>query len=123
MNLQRHTVSVTTASDGTATAYTSNAVTGAVLMVKYTKVDFDNGVDFTITTETTGQGLWTDTNVNASETVYPRCATNGADGAALLYAAGGTAVTDRIYAVNERISFVIAQGGNAKSGTFTVITG
>ena len=123
MNLQRHTVTVTTAADGSATAYTSDAVTGAVLAVKYTKTDYTDGVDFTITTETTGQNVWTDTNINASEIVYPRCATNGADGAALLYAGGGTAVTDRIYAVGERIKIIIAAGGNAKVGTFLIVTG
>lgn len=123
MNLQRHTVAVTTAADGTATAYTSNAVTGAILMVKYTKTDFADGVDFTITTEDTGQNIWVDTNINASETVYPRVPTHDTAGAALLYASGGTAVTDRLFAVGERIKIVIASGGVTTTGTFLITTG
>ena len=123
MNSQRHTVSVTTIVDGSATAYTSGDVTGAVLSVTYTKADFADGVDFTITTETTLQNVWTDTNINASEVVNPLAGVNSADGAALLHAAGGTAVPAFIYAVQERIKIVIASGGNAKTGTFTIVTG
>lgn len=123
MNLQRHTVTVTMDGSGDATAYTSDAVTGAVLSIAYAKTDYADGVDFTITTETTLQNLWVDTNVNASETVYPRCSVNGTDGAAALYAADGLGVKDRIYAVGERIKIVVASGGAAKVGTFTIVTG
>ncbi len=123
MYCRRHTVSVTTAADGSATAYTDTTVNGRVLSIQYVKTDFDNGVDFTITLETTGQGLWTDTNVNASETVCPRQPTHDAAGAALLYAAGGTAQSDFIYAADERVKIVIAQGGNVKTGTFYITTG
>lgn len=119
----RHTVSITTASDGSATAYTSDIVRGAVLSIQYVKVDFDNGVDFTITGETTGQGLWTDTNINASETVCPRQPVHDAVGAASLYAAGGEPVEDYIYLAGERVKIIIAQGGNVKSGTFYVTMG
>ena len=122
MYAERHAVPVTTASDGSATAY-SPVVTGRVLSVIYTKDSFDNGVDFTITTETTLQNVWVDTNVNASEQVNPRLPTHDQAGAALLYAAGGAAVADHIYAANERIKIVIAQGGNVKAGTFTVLIG
>lgn len=123
MYCRRHTVSVTTASDGSATAYTDKTVNGRILSVQYVKSTFDNGVDFTITLETTGQGLWTDTDVNASETVCPRQPTHDAVGAARLYAGGGTAVSDFIYAADERVKIVIAQGGNAKAGTFYITTG
>lgn len=123
MYCQRHAVTVTTASDGSATAYTDKAVTGAVLSIQYVKVDFDNGVDFTITAETTTQGLWTESNVNASATRCPRQPTHDAVGAASLYAAAGEPVEDYIYLANERVKFVIAQGGNVKSGTFYVTVG
>ena len=123
MYARRHTVSVTTAADGSATAYTPTTVNGRILSIQYVKTDFDNGVDFTITTETTGQGLWTDTNVNASETVCPRQPTHDAVGAASLYAAGGEPVEDFIYVADERVKIVIAQGGNVKTGTFYITTG
>lgn len=117
---QRHTISITTASDGTATAY-SEVVTGKVSHIVYVKNDFAAGVDFTITTETTGETIWTQADVNASVTVAPRQATHSTAGVAALYAAAGTAVLDKISVANQRIKFAIAQGGDTKSGTFYLI--
>lgn len=115
--IQRHAVSVTTAADGSATAY-SPVVTGKLSQVRYVKTDFDNGSTFTITAEATGETLWSESNVNASATRAPRQATHGTDGAASLYAAGGTAVQGKIGLANDRIKIVIASGGNVKTGTF-----
>lgn len=116
-----HVVAVTTAADGSATAYTPHVPYGRVVNVIYTKDDFDNGVDFTITGDVTGQNIWTEENVNASKNVAPRQPTHSQAGVAALYAGGGSAVNDLIRVVNERIKIVIAQGGNAKDGTFTFI--
>lgn len=121
MYARRHTVSVTTAADGSATAYTPTTVNGRILSIQYVKTDFDNGVDFTITTETTGQGLWTESNVTASKTVAPRQPTHDQVGGAALYAAGGTAVGGPIFACGERVKIAIAQGGNTKLGQFRVV--
>lgn len=116
MNVQRHTVSVTTNASGAATAYSPN-VTGRIHAVVYVKGNFDDGVDFTITLEATGESLWTDTNVNASETVYPVQPANlGASGAA------STLLEQPMVAANDRVKIIVAQGGNAKSGTFHVVT-
>lgn len=123
MHVERHAVPITTAADGSATAYTEKAVTGRVVAVSYAKTDFDNGVDFTITTETTLQDIWVETNVNASTVRAPRQATHGTDGVARLYAAGGSAVGGYVHAAFERIKIVIAQGGNVKSGTFYILVG
>lgn len=114
-------LTVTTAADGTATAYLPSAgkCRGELEMIQYEKVDFADGVDFTITDESTGESLWTDTNVNASEIVRPRAPVMDQAGAARLYASGGTAVSSKI-AIVSRIKIVIAQGGNAKSGKFRV---
>lgn len=119
----RQTVSVTTASDGSATAYTDKAVTGRVLSIQYVKTDYANGVDFAITSETTGQGLWTESNVNASAIRCPRQPTHDAVGVASLFAAAGEPVEDYIFLANERVKIVLAQGGDTKSGTFYVTTG
>jgi len=123
MYCRRHAVAATTAADGSSTAYTSTTVNGRVLSVQYVKTDFDNGVDFAITLETTGQGLWTESNVNASATRAPRQPTHDAVGAASLYAVGGEPVEDFIFAADERVKIVIAQGGNVKAGTFYITTG
>lgn len=113
---------ITTAADGSATAYLPSAgrARGLLESIQYEKIDFADGVDFTITDEETGESLWTDTNINTSEIVRPRAPTHDQAGAAALYAAGGTAVGNRIGIVS-RIKIVIAAGGNAKTGTFRVI--
>lgn len=125
MNPQKYTVDLTTDGSGAATGYTP-VVRGAVLNVIYAKdgtTPFADGVDFTITTEDTAQNVWVESNVNASKTVAPRQATHGTDGAASLYAAGGTAVQDKVFAAYERVKVVIAQGGSAKLGRFIVLVG
>ncbi len=117
---ERHIVSVTTAADGTATAY-SPVITGKISTIRYVKTDFDNGVDFVITLEATGEILWDEDNVNASASRAPRQPTHDTVGAASLYAAGGEPVEDHIVAARDRVKIEIAQGGNVKSGTFHIV--
>lgn len=121
-NLRRETVTITTDASGDGTGYTGT-VTGTIRSIRYVKTDYATGVDMTITGETTGIAIVTLTNYDASGTVYPRAATHDTTGAASLYAAGGTAVNDHIPVVNERVKIVVAQGGNAKTGTFYVTVG
>jgi hypothetical protein len=118
--VQRVTVSVTTAADGSATSY-SGVVTGILSQIRYVKTDFDNGVDFNITAEATGETLWAQDNVNASVTVAPRQPTHDTAGVASLYAAAGEPVESKIALANDRVKIVIAQGGNVKSGTFHLV--
>ena len=118
---RRLTVAVTTAADGSATEYSDPVDYGLLSQIRYVKPGsggFDNGSTITITTEITGENLWTQTGVNVSATVAPRQATHGVDGAASLYAAGGTAAQDKIAIVNDKIKIVIANGGNTKNATF-----
>jgi len=125
MYVQRFVVPVVTAADGSATVFTP-VFTGRVLGIRYVKdgtTPFDNGSTMTATLEATGESVWSESNVNASASRYPRVATHGITGAASLYAAGGTAVDDHIYAAADRLQIVIASGGNAKNGSFHVIVG
>lgn len=117
---ERHAVAVTTAADGSATAY-SPVVTGKLSQIRYVKTDFADGSTFTITSEATGETLWSESAVNASATRAPRQATHSTAGAAALYAAGGAAVNDKIALANDRIKIVIASGGATKTGTFHFI--
>lgn len=117
---ERHAVTVTTAADGSATAY-SPVVTGKVSQIRYVKTDFATGVDFTITSEATGETIWTESNVDASATRAPRQATHSTAGVAALYAAAGTAVNDKIALANDRVKIVIAAGGNAATGVFHIV--
>lgn len=122
-HVQRYSKAVITDASGDATAFTEQ-VNGLLAQIRYEKAgsgNFDNGVDFTITLEDTGETLWAESDVNASATRAPRQATHSTAGAAALYAAGGTAVGDMI-AVSGRIKIVVAQGGDVKTGTFHFVT-
>jgi hypothetical protein len=123
MYAQRLVIPVTTIADGSATAYSSETITGRIINVMYNKTDFVDGVDFTITSETTAQNIWTELNVNAAKTIAPRQPTHDSAGLASFYAAAGEPVEDYIVLVQERIKIVIAQGGSVKSGAFIVIVG
>lgn len=118
--VQRVEVDVTTDASGNATVY-SEYVTGRLSAIEYVKTDFAAGVDFTITSENSGESLWTQNDVNASTVVRPRAPTHSQAGVASLYASGGTAVQDKIALANDRVKIVIASGGNAASGTFYIV--
>ena len=120
MTSRRFVVSVTTASDGSATAYTP-FLSGRITQISYLKTDFSDGVDFTITAEATGQTLWTESDVNAAKHCMPRGPTHSTAGVAALYASGGVAVNDLIRLSRDRVKIVIGSGGSVKSGAFHVV--
>jgi len=123
MATRRFEVDVTTASDGSATVY-SPYLSGRLSSIQYVKPgsgSYDDGVDFTITAEATGETLWTESNVNATKYCYPRAATHSTAGVASLYASGGTAVQDAIRLGRDRVKIALASGGNAKTGTFHIV--
>jgi hypothetical protein len=120
MTMRRHVVSVTTASDGSATAY-SPYISGKIHAIHYLKTDFTDGVDFTITAEATAETIWTEANVNAAKACFPRGATHSNAGVAALYASGGVAVNDKIALGRDRVKIAIASGGNAKTGAFHIL--
>jgi hypothetical protein len=122
MFVERFTVAVTTGATEAAEEYTPVA-RGRVLQVQYVKDDFANGVDFTITTETTGQTVWTESDVNASAVRCPRQPAHSGVGAALVLNSDDDPVAVPIHVAGERIKIVIANGGVAKAGTFHVTIG
>lgn len=117
-----HTLTVETDASGDATVYTAEAVHGRVLQLLISNTDLDAGADWAITGETTGVSVLTLTDAN-SGTYAPRQATHGTDGSASLYAATGEAVEDAVFVAGERIKVVVANGGNATSGTLYLWTG
>lgn len=123
MYARRFSVTVTTDASGDATAYSDPIDYGLLSQVRYVKNNFEDTVDFAITAEGTGETLWSQSNVTASVTKAPRQPIHGTDGVASLFAASGLPVQDKIAIVNDRIKIVIAQGGNAKSGTFHFVLG
>ena len=116
MYAERHEVAITTDASGDATGYTP-AVTGRVLGVRYVKTDYDNGVDFTITLEDTGEAVLTGTNINASQSFYPRVVMDDEAGADALLAAAGEEQRVPVVAVNDRVKIVVAQGGDTQNRT------
>ncbi len=118
-----YSVTVATIADGSATAFLGVEGGGEVLALIYTKVDYDAGVDFVITSEVTGQIILDIDNCDASATFCPRQATHNAlTGAALVYAATDP-VGAPIIVPPGRIKIVIAAGGNVKTGTFGFLIG
>ena len=124
MKVERFSVSVTTAADGSATAY-SPTITGAISSIAYV-ADGTNPyaatVDFAITVEATGQGLWTQSDISASGTRAPRQPTHEQDGTDRFFQGSGTehSVPDLICLANDRIKIVLAQGGDTKTGLFII---
>jgi hypothetical protein len=115
---QRFEISVTTAADGSATAYLPvGAVSGRIVEVGYDKdgtTPYTDGVDFTITTERKGKQVWTEANVNASKSVQPSEAIEDDTGTA-------QTTRDFIRLYLDRIKIVLANGGNAKVGAFYAV--
>ena len=117
---ERHSVTLTTDSNGDVTGYT-DVVSGRIVTVRYVKDDFADGVDFVVTSEDSTQAIWSQLNVDASQTVAPRQATHSVAGVASLYAGSGEPVEDHIVVANERIKIVVDEGGDTKSGTVIII--
>jgi hypothetical protein len=126
--MKRITMTVTTAADGTAVALSPQRISGEIHQIEYVKDTastganaYAAGVDFTVTGNKTGVNLWTQSDVNASAVVAPRQPTHSQAGVASLFASGGTAVQARVALANDQVKIAIAQGGNAKVGTFHIL--
>jgi hypothetical protein len=119
MAIRRFTVVAAVDASGDATVY-SPFLSGFIESVQYQKTDYADGVDFTITTETTAQTIWTESNVNAAAVKHPRQATNTTAGVAIIHYSAGNSVSDKIAVGRERIKIVVAQGGVSKTGTFQI---
>lgn len=117
MYAERHDIALTTNSGGACTAYSPPGLTGRVLGVTYTKTDFADGSTITITSEATGAAILTLTAQNSSGSWFPRPAVHDATGGAIADAYDARVV------VNDRVKVVVASGGNAKTGTVTVVVG
>lgn len=113
-----HAVSLTTDSSGAATGYTPT-FTGRIHSIRYLKSTFDNGVDFTITLDGTGEAILTLTDQNASAQWYPRVQVHDAVGVGATLD-GTRLMRDMVLSVADRVKIVIAQGGNTKAGTVYV---
>lgn len=121
MYVQKQIVTATTNGSGAATVY-SGRITGRILSIRYRKTDFADGVDFTITLEGTGEGLWTESDVNSAKQVYPRVGVHDLVGVARTFD-GTRTVPGDVVAFDDRVKIVIASGGSAKTGAFDILVG
>lgn len=113
-NPVRHTVAITTDASGDATAYTPD-VNGTVVSIKYNKTDYANGVDLFVTGNSSGIEVLSVLAMDAAASFAPQQVVNlNTDGVAK------TAYSPIVVA-NEKLKLVIADGGNAKSGSFEVV--
>jgi len=126
MRVDRYKVAILTSAGGAFTGYTT-VVQGRVLQYRYVPdgtTPLDTGADLDITGEESGIVVASQANIGtAAFSKAPRQATHGVDGTASLYAAAGLAVQDGVVVDGERLKVVIAQGGNAKSGTLHIWVG
>lgn len=121
MYAEYHEITMTTLADGSGVAYSDVPVTGIIAQIQYVKNDFADGSTMTLTGETTGIGIWSESAVNASAVRAPlQPAHAAADGAALVYADAGEPVNAPIAIANERLKMTVASAGNAKSATWRV---
>jgi len=112
---------IVTDASGNATVYLTHGISrkpnGFLVCLKYTPGTLDTGADLTVTGESSGIPILTKANAGTGVVFfYPRAIVNQvADGAA------GASGTEFIPIKDERIKVVIAQGGNAKSGSIEAI--
>lgn len=119
MGTRRFTVAATGDASGDGTFYTPY-LSGFVESIAYVKTDYADTVDFTITADVTGEGIWTESNLTASTIRHPRAATCSTAGVASVYVAAGSAVLGEIALGRDRVKIVINTAGVSKTGTFIV---
>ncbi len=119
MGIKRISVAVTADGSGAVTVYTPR-FSGRIHQIEYVKPGsgyYDDTVDFAITGEKTGIGLWTEANVTASKVCAPRMPTHSQVGVAATLD-GTRPALDRVALGNDRAKIVLAQAGASKTGTF-----
>lgn len=89
----------------------------SIRYIKHGSNPYADTVDFTITNEATGQGIWTQINQTASAVKFPRFLANDLVGAAL----SALTIAEPVLLNNERIKVVLANAGNAKDGSFEAV--
>lgn len=123
MFAQKETVTVTTDADGDATGH-SVPIRGRIFSVRYIKTDYEDTVDFAITLEDSGIGVWSEDNITGSTTRAPLQPAHNLAGVALNYNdESNEPVSVPVVVVDERVKIVISNGGNTKTGVFEITYG
>ena len=123
--LRALSVTVTTDASGDAVGTIAGVhgtpLDGYILSLIYTKDDFADGVDFDVVTTLGGLVAWDEDSVDASKTIHPRLQVHTNDGVAAVLTSGSEPYLDRIPLCGEGIEWTVANGGDSKSGTLTLL--
>lgn len=119
----RHDITVTTATNGTATGTSTCEAWGRVLQIQIALPTSGQIVStgvITVKGAVSNETIWTKT-ATGSRVVCPRKSTLTSAGAVFATAAGNP-VPSYFHVANEKIKVVVAGGGVTKTGTVRVIT-
>jgi hypothetical protein len=112
-------VTITTDSGGAATVYIGSKIRGTLYALIYRPGTLETGADLTITTETNGLPILTKVNLGTGNSfLYPRAKPTIANDAT---GGLGSVPSVPVPLCGERIKVVVAQGGNALTGTIEAI--
>ena len=117
---KRYDIPITVNADGDATAYTP-VLSGRLAQIHYVKQDYEDGVDFLITSEATGLILWDEDDVNSAAIRAPRLLICDTAGEAKLYGVGLGVYEAQIVLANDRVKIVVASGGDSTTANFHVV--
>lgn len=119
--LVRIQASFTTDASGDVTVGVIGAAYGKVVAVYFDAGDLDTGADITLRDQRTGFAILTLTNAGTADRIIrPTVNLSLQDGAAVAAAATSTDVYRDLF-VAGKLSLVVAQGGNAKSGKLDIV--
>lgn len=119
---ERKSVTITVDASGDSIDFI-NVAHGRVMSLHYVKTDFADGIDFVITVEETGEGLWQEDSVDNAKSVYPRVGVHDVLGAPALRVSAGLPLVEPIFMAQDRIKIVTANGGVSKTGEIIAIIG
>lgn len=119
MLIQTPPVTITTDAGGAATVYIGSKLRGYLHALIYKPGTLDTGADLTVTTEDNGIPILTKVNLGTGNSfLFPRGLPTNANSAT---GPLGTVPSVRIPLMKERIKVVVAQGGNALTGTIAAV--
>lgn len=116
--------SITVTTSGTTGEGYFPPTNGRIMRISYVKDNYTTNCDFTITGEKTGsitgEGIWTQLNVNDSVIKRPRMAVQNNVGGDITYD-GSEKVCEPYVLKDERVKVAIAQAGDGENGTFEIV--
>lgn len=105
---------VVTDSQGAGTAWLG-PVTGELVELSYTRVNYEPGAGMTVVSERTGRTIWSETSLAASKTVAVTASVTNSSGATL------NNMFATYLAVEDRLIISVTGGGSSRMGVFRAV--